>query len=252
MSSSQLLSVAALQKSLVPATPNEEGWSDLALALHRGRDHGIPSYVEALDLCDKRFADNANITFDNLHKYSNIPEEHITNLRDIYQSANDIDLLTGALLEDPAVGALFGPTISCLLTLQFEQLKKTDRFWYENDLPPSSFTLEQLKAIRQTTLSGLLCASNQVTEAQSKAFIREDNFLNTLLKCDQIHKFDLRPWLNNPEEEENIEHVEVEPEVKEVISELNPELLEAAVERAKMELEERKRFEYESWLSRKF
>lgn len=71
------------------------------------------------------------------------------------------------------------------------------------------------------------------------------------MKCDQINKFDLRPWLNNPEEEDPIEHVEVEPEVKEVISELNPELLEAAVERAKMELEDRKRFEYESWLSRK-
>ncbi|XP_037820579.1 uncharacterized protein LOC119609748 [Lucilia sericata] len=249
MSSSQLLSVAALQKSLIPATANKEGWTDLALAIHRARDHGIPSYVEALDLCEKRFSDNANITFDNLHKHSRIPEEHITTLRDIYQTANDVDLLTGALLEDPAVGALFGPTISCLLSLQFEQLKKTDRFWYENDLPPSSFTLDQLKAIRQTSLSGLLCASNQVHEAQSKAFIREDNFLNTLLKCDQIHKFDLRPWLNNPEEEESIEHVEIEPVVKEVMSELNPELLEAAVERAKMELEERKRFEYESWMA---
>lgn len=177
MSSAQLLSVPALQKSLVPSTANEEGWSDLALAIHRARDHGIPSYVEALDLCDKRFADSANITFDNLHKYSNIPEEYITNLRDIYQTANDVDLLTGALLEDPAVGALFGPTISCLLTIQFEHLKRTDRFWYENDLPPSSFTLDQLKAIRQTSLSGLLCASHQVQQAQSKAFIREDNFL---------------------------------------------------------------------------
>lgn len=177
MSSAQLLSVSALQKSLLPSTVNPEGWSDLALALHRARDHGVPAYVQALDLCEKRFSDNTNITFDNLSKYSTIPEEYITNLRDIYQRADDIDLLTGALLEDPAVGALFGPTITCLLTLQFEHLKKTDRFWYENDIPPSSFSLEQLKAIRQTTLSGLLCASNQVTEAQSKAFITEDNFL---------------------------------------------------------------------------
>lgn len=95
----------------------------------------------------------------------------------IFRTAADVDLLTGVLLEDAAVGALFGPTTTCLLTLQFEQLKRTDRFWYENDLPPSSFTLEQLKSIRQTTLSGLLCASHQVTKAQSKAFIRKDNFL---------------------------------------------------------------------------
>ncbi|XP_013100427.2 uncharacterized protein LOC106082459 [Stomoxys calcitrans] len=249
MSSPQLLSVSALQKSLLPSTVNHEGWSDLALALHRARDHGVPAYVQALGVCDKRFTSNINITFENLSRYSTIPEEYITNLRDIYQSANDIDLLTGALLEDPAVGALFGPTITCLLTLQFEHLKRTDRFWYENDIPPSSFTLDQLKAIRQTTLSGLLCASNQVEEAQSKAFISQDNFLNTLLNCDQILKLDLRPWQSVVDETASIEHVEVEPEVKEVISELNPELLEAAVERAKLELEERKRFEYESWLA---
>jgi len=94
-----------------------------------------------------------------------------------FRNAEDVDLLVGALLEEPVVGALFGPTISCLLTLQFEQLKQTDRFWYENEIPPSSFTLDQLKSIRQTSLSGLLCGSHQVSTAQSKAFILEDNYL---------------------------------------------------------------------------
>uniref|UniRef100_A0A1B0FN29 Uncharacterized protein n=1 Tax=Glossina morsitans morsitans TaxID=37546 RepID=A0A1B0FN29_GLOMM len=241
MSASQLLSVAALQKSLIPSTTNEEGWTDLALALHRGRDHGIPSYVEALDMCEQPFALNANISFDNLAKYSNIPEEHITVLRDIYQTAADIDLLTGSLLEDPAVGALFGPTVTCLLSLQFEHLKRTDRFWYENDIPPSSFDLEQLKAIRQTSLAGLLCVSHQVKESQSKAFIRKDNFLNSVLNCDQIPEFDLKAWQSHAEDTSPVEHAEVEPEVKEAISELNGDLLEAAIERAKYEMEERKR-----------
>lgn len=99
------------------------------------------------------------------------------NILSLSRNANDIDLLVGALLEEPVVGALFGPTISCLLSLQFEQLKQTDRFWYENEIPPSSFTLDQLKSIRQTTLSGLLCGSHQVSTAQSKAFILEDNYL---------------------------------------------------------------------------
>ncbi|XP_036328588.1 uncharacterized protein LOC118740935 isoform X2 [Rhagoletis pomonella] len=251
MSATQLLSVAALQKSLIPAIKNEDGWTEVALAIHRGRDHGIPSYRHALDLCQEQYSesDSANITFETLAKISNIPEEHITSLRDIYQSADDVDLLVGALLEDPAVGALFGPTITCLLTRQFELLKKSDRFWYENDIPPSSFTLEQLKSIRQTTLAGLLCTSNQVEKVQSKAFIREDNFLNSVLDCDQIATLDLRPWRSSTEVDEMHEHVEMEPEVKEAISEINIELLEAAVERAKVELEERKRFEYESWLA---
>ncbi|XP_026844579.1 uncharacterized protein LOC6588808 [Drosophila persimilis] len=252
MSAHELLSIAALQKSLVPSQINAEGWSELALAVHRGRDHGVASYVHALDICERRYADQggANVTFDTLSQVTNIPEEYITNLRDIYQNAEDVDLLVGALLEEPAVGALFGPTISCLLTLQFEKIKQTDRFWYENEIPPSSFSLEQLKSIRQTSLSGLLCGSHQVSTAQSKAFILEDNYLNSVLDCAQLPKFDLKPWQSNAEDEVHVEHVEVEPETKEAIAELSPELIEAAVERAKLELEERRRFEYEVWRTR--
>lgn len=251
MSAAQLLSVPALQKTLIPPKSNAEGWTELALAIHRGRDHGIPAYHHALELCGENYANAKleNVTFETLITNANIPEEHISNLRDIYQNAKDVDLIVGALLEDPAVGSLFGPTITCMLTLQFEQLKKADRFWYENDIPPSSFTLEQLKSIRHTTLSGLLCASSQVEQAQPKAFIREDNFLNSVLDCSQIPTLDMRPWQTNAEDDHEIEHVEVQPEIKEAIKELSPKLLEAAIERARIELEERRRFEYEAWLS---
>lgn len=90
MSSSQLLSVAALQKSLVPATINEDGWTELALAIHRGRDHGIPAYVQALRMCweQQPFSTSEEpllTSFDNLAKYTRIPEEHVTILRDIYE-----------------------------------------------------------------------------------------------------------------------------------------------------------------------
>ncbi|XP_055851679.1 uncharacterized protein LOC129915962 isoform X2 [Episyrphus balteatus] len=251
MSATSLLSISALQKSLIPPRITSGKWSELALVIHRGRDHGIPSYRNALDLCENRFAENdvSNITFEKLSTVSNIPEEHITMLRDIYENAEDIDLLVGALLENSAVGSLFGPTITCLLTRQFAQLKTTDRFWYENEIPPSSFRLDQLKAIRQTTLSGLLCSTKQVDKAQPKAFIREDSFLNTLLTCDQLPKLDLRAWKADPNEEETKERIEETPEVKEVIREISPDLLEAAVERAKEELYARKRFEYDSWLA---
>lgn len=87
MSASQLLSLAALQKSLIPAVKSVDGWTELALAIHRGRDHGIPSYHHALDMCQNQYSgsDSANFTFETLSKVSNIPEEHITSLRDIYQ-----------------------------------------------------------------------------------------------------------------------------------------------------------------------
>jgi hypothetical protein len=37
-------------------------------------------------------------------------------------------------------GAVVGPTFGCLLGQQFQILKKGDRFWYENNIPPSAFT----------------------------------------------------------------------------------------------------------------
>lgn len=74
---------------------------------------------------------------------------------------------------------------------------------------------------------------------------------NSLLSCSQIPSIDLTPWQSQPAEEDDVEHVEVEPEIKETLKEMNQEMLEAAIERAKLEMEERKRFEYESWLASK-
>ena len=38
------------------------------------------------------------------------------------------------------LGATVGPTFGCLLGQQFQILKLGDRFWYENNIPPSAFT----------------------------------------------------------------------------------------------------------------
>ena len=38
------------------------------------------------------------------------------------------------------IGATVGPTFGCLLGQQFQILKLGDRFWYENNIPPSAFT----------------------------------------------------------------------------------------------------------------
>lgn len=90
----------------------------------------------------------------------------------------DIDLFSGALAEYPQEGAVVGPTFGCLLGIQFQKLKNGDRFWYENDLPPSGFTLEQLQEIRKVTLGRVLCDnSNAVDEVQPSVFLDKDPFL---------------------------------------------------------------------------
>ncbi len=64
----------------------------------------------------------------------------IERLRSVYGSVGDVDLLVGGMAERPLSGAVVGPTFGCLLGQQFRLLKKGDRFWYENNIPPSALT----------------------------------------------------------------------------------------------------------------
>lgn len=166
------------------------------------------------------------------------------------RDAADIDLIAGGLLETPSPGAVFGPTLSCLLAIQFSALRKSDRFWYENDLPPSSLNIEQLQAVRRVSLSGLLCEANGVERSQPKAFLREDPYLNARLHCNQLSGLDLSPWKLDKIEhvEDSIQETTQTPELQE----LSPEMIQTALERAKEELIARKKFEYESWVTREF
>jgi peroxidase len=103
-------------------------------------------------------------------------------------------LLVGGLTETPALGSVFGPTLTCMFAVQFANLRISDRFWYENDLPPSSLSLDQLQAVRRVSLAGLMCAANGVSRSQPKAFIRVDPYLNAPLTCDHLSGLDVSAW----------------------------------------------------------
>lgn len=89
-----------------------------------------------------------------------------------------IDLLPGALSERPLNGSTVGPTLHCLIARQFSLLRQGDRHWYESDVPPSSFSREQLTALRGATLARVLCDnSDEIYHIQPRAFITIDVFL---------------------------------------------------------------------------
>ncbi|XP_067144092.1 uncharacterized protein [Centruroides vittatus] len=163
---------------------------DLAsLNLQRGRDHGVPPYVHYRRICNMSAVGN----FDDL--VDNIPIHIINRLKHVYENVEDIDLFTGGLVETPLHGGLVGPTLGCIIGLQFHRLRKCDRFWYETSNSLVRFTEEQLTEIRKVRLSKIVCEnSDNIDLVQRNALDLYDNFLNPRIPCEMLPSIDLSKW----------------------------------------------------------
>ncbi|XP_014357630.2 heme peroxidase 2 [Papilio machaon] len=201
--------------------------------LNRSRDHGVSSYLRALRLCEpmvkvKSYADFEQLGFNRAQQEM---------MADMYRNAEDVELMIGGAMEKAASGAVIGSTLACVLALQFANMKKSDRFWYENDIPPSSFSPEQLAAVRKVSLAGLLCAAEEnLGKIQPKAFVKEDPFLNAAQHCSQHNRLELSAW----RDETGAKAAE----------RLSQDMLTAALEKAKQEMADRKKLEYMLWEAR--
>lgn len=60
-------------------------------------------------------------------------------MRSVYESVDDIDLFVAGLKEKPLPNAVLGPTFAGIFAAQFLNLKRTDRFFYNNVDQPTSF-----------------------------------------------------------------------------------------------------------------
>jgi len=132
--------------------PGENFGLDLAaINVVRSREMGVPGYNDVREYCGmpriKHFDDLVGL----------MPNSSIHRYLSIYQSVDDIDLWSAGIAEFPLLGAMVGPTFSCIIGEQFAYLRKGDRFWYENDGWPSKFSGDQLKEIRKAKLAKLLC-----------------------------------------------------------------------------------------------
>ena len=160
--------------------------------IQQGRDHGLPGYVKWRSFCNlpevRRFEDLRDV----------MSSDSVRVLRRTYASVEDIDLYTGGLAEVPTKGAVVGPTFACLIGRQMFYYKTGDRYWYENDIPPSSFTREQLNELRKVSLARVVCDNIQTIDfLQPNVFLESDPFLNALMPCETnevLKKMNLNAW----------------------------------------------------------
>jgi len=160
-----------------------------ALNIQRSRDHGIPGYNKYREICGLRRA----IRFSDFS--SEIPVAWVAELEAVYRHPDDVDLFPGLLAERKLAGAAVGPTLACLIGLQFRHLRSCDRYWYESGDPMVRFTEKQLQQIRGETLSGLLCRNcDQPGSLPQAGMDKMQRLINPMRKCKDIKHIDLAYW----------------------------------------------------------
>ena len=97
------------------------GFDLVAFNIQRGRDHGLPGYNVYREVCGLEPLISFNQTT------ADIKPQTLASLSNVYQHPDDVDLFTGIMSETQLHGSLVGPSLSCLLSVQFHQLRQCDR-----------------------------------------------------------------------------------------------------------------------------
>eukprot|EP00117_Sycon_ciliatum_P031665 scpid15779/ scgid24724/ Dual oxidase 1 len=138
----------------------------MAINIQRGRDHGVPDYntvrqhynlsrvTRYRDINPTMYGKEGNITMaiDNLMKtYTNSSEADANSTQ---YGMDNIDLWPGGLLETTETGP--GELFRAIIQDQYERIRNSDRFWFENYRMNGLFTEEEVQTIRATTFRDIM------------------------------------------------------------------------------------------------
>ncbi len=147
--------------SLPTGTPDIQGLDLVSLNIHRGRDHGLPSYNDmrqALRLERKESFSDIN---KNPEVQRKLREAYGTNEdgTDNTDNTDDMDVWSAGISEDRYGESMLGELFHTIISHQFRVLRDGDRFWYQRILSP-----EELKEVEETKLADIIRRNTDIGE----------------------------------------------------------------------------------------
>lgn len=176
--------------------PGAGGLDLAALNIQRARDHGIPDY----NTLREQFGLKRYTKFSQITSNPDLQEK----LKEAYGSIDNIDSWLGLLAEDHASGSPFGKSIKYILSYQFKEIRRADRFYYSRD---RALSRSMRYEISNTTLSDVIKRNTNI-EMIEQAFYKGDCEISDIVYCDIKAKNSKYEWIQEVtvNGEENISH----------------------------------------------
>jgi len=127
--------MAQVTNHLFQEPANDYGKDLASINIQRAREHGIPSYSAWRQYCKLPAIKSWSSML------TDISNATVKAYYDLYTTPEDVDLWSAGVSERSIDDSIVGPTFGCIIAKTFSDLKKGDRFWYENPGLPNSFTL---------------------------------------------------------------------------------------------------------------
>ena len=187
----------SVTRHLFHANGSGYGGDLAAIDIQRGRDVGLSGFNSWVQFCSQ----TKYVSIEDMSRNGDFDRDFVDRLKELFVNVDDIDFWSAGLNEKPVEGGAVGPTFACVIAHQFARLKQGDRFWYENPMPSTAFSLSQLQQIRKITMARLMCDGAAEHDAVSMvplhAFLlpsSQDNPLTSCSDTQQIPAIDLTAW----------------------------------------------------------
>ncbi len=140
--------------------PGTGGGLDLAaININRGRERGIPDF--------NTVRENFGLPLVNTFYDITGDEDEAALISSAYDSVDNIDSWVGMLAEEPMPDALFGQTIMIIMMRQFQLLRDSDRFYFEND---PALTAKEKELILNTSFRDIIMRNTDIDIMQENVF----------------------------------------------------------------------------------